>query len=124
MAYDLMAESPDPIDWVALRNDVAYGIQGVEFFPIPAGKPGERDALGIRVPFTCLSKASWDELLSVVGKLRSKYRMVIYEMCSAQVLTGWEMGAAHKNFMSSGETVYMVRNMYGTLKPTVLVLRR
>lgn len=101
MAFNLFAESPDPIDWERLSGALRSSSTFVEFFPIPAKSKEERDAIGVSLPMRHATEAGWQELERILRFLLESFHMEITELYSGRKLSILNLGEIRGRFLGT-----------------------
>jgi len=93
MAYTLMAESKEAVDWSALHGTLMPIRKRVELFPIPAS-----NGLGMSIPQRLRNDLAWEEFTQMLDVLR-KFEMDVYDMHSGTKVEPGALDAVKKSFI-------------------------
>src|SRR5215210_2819020 len=86
VAYNLMAEARESINWAAMLEQLRGCGDVVEYFPIPATSPTEADAIGISIPAQQAPTNAWRELECAL-KLLLQCGMEVTDLYAASRVT-------------------------------------
>ncbi|HYE99484.1 MAG TPA: hypothetical protein VEJ18_11265 [Planctomycetota bacterium] len=93
MAYTLMAESKNPVDWPALHAAVKPIRRRVELFPVPP------DGLGLSIPQRQRNELAWEEIEQLSTLLRDKFAMVLVDLQTGQPVPPEAMESLKEAFL-------------------------
>lgn len=89
MAFSLIAESADSIDWKSVAEALGESGGAVEYFPIPADGDDTGDAIGISIPVRADPSSAWCALERSIPLLTRVFGLRVTEL-----YTGSEVGEA------------------------------
>ncbi|MCL6560079.1 MAG: hypothetical protein K6U74_15075, partial [Firmicutes bacterium] len=82
MAYNILAESNQKVNWASLHADVYSDNILIEFLPLPGQGLSGGDAIGLSVPSKNCGKEAWQQLVRIMRVLKDRYKMDLYDLYS------------------------------------------
>jgi hypothetical protein len=99
MAYNIIAESTQKLDYVKVHKDIKDYLGYIEAFPMPGLGKNDGDALGICTPLKNANEDTWNDLKKIMKKLKSNHNCDIYDLYGGQKLNIFNFQTFKKNLL-------------------------
>lgn len=86
MAYNIIEETTEKLDFEKMYEMLYSADLGIEFIPMPSLGVDGGDAMGISVPSNFATKTIWLKLKVILKKLKSGFKCDIYNLYGGQQL--------------------------------------
>ena len=99
MAFNIIAETTEKLDFVSIHSKVVSKDVGLEFIPMQGLGLRGGDALGISIPAKNANEETWNQLKPILKKLKSEFNCNIYDLYGGQKLGLLNYGSFKKNLL-------------------------
>jgi hypothetical protein len=101
MAFNIIAETSKRLDYQKIHRELYTHELSFDFFPMPGAGLSGGDALGICVPLKHANEQTWNQLKTIIKKLKSEFNCDVYDLYGGQKLGLFNSDTFKKNLLGT-----------------------
>lgn len=101
MAFNIIAETSKGLEYEKIHRELYRNDLSFDLFPMPGAGLNGGDALGICVPLKNANEQTWNQLKTIIKKLRSEFNCDVYDLYGGQKLGLFNSDMFRKNLLGT-----------------------